>query len=152
MTVANTTPIFPGQPDYGWVHTDGDGGAAGPLKTANNVYDGTGTCLTIFTAGSAGDLILGVRFMPAGANIQTVARIFLNNGSTNATLGNNVLIGDLTLPSLAAASAVAAVPYFEWVPPSGRLQIKASHRILVLLGTTVATGYFVHAYGGSYVL
>jgi hypothetical protein len=48
---ANTTPYFSNAFRIGWLQTDGNGGAAGPLKTANTALDGTGTVLTIFTAG-----------------------------------------------------------------------------------------------------
>ena len=90
---ANTTPIYTLTPKVFFANTDGDGGAAGPLKTANTAKDGTGTVLSLpaFDATNGG-YADHVRFRPAGTNVATVARVFLNNGSTQATLGNNILI------------------------------------------------------------
>jgi hypothetical protein len=48
MAVANVTPIFSKAGDIQWGAADGNGGTAGPLKTANTAKDGG-----IFTFGDA---------------------------------------------------------------------------------------------------
>jgi hypothetical protein len=87
---------------------------------------------------------------PAGTNIVTVARFFLNNGSTSATLGNNSLIDEFTLNATTAA-AVAALPLYLWVPPAptGYLRLPVGYKLNVTLGTTVAAGYVFTAFGAD---
>ena len=74
---ANTAPIYTALGDIQWGATDGNGGAAGPLKTANTAKDGTGTVLTVFTADATnGGYVQRARFRAVGTNVATVARIF----------------------------------------------------------------------------
>lgn len=65
---------------------------------------------------------------------------------TGAVSNNNCLIGEVSLPATAASTAVATVdidyPLNFALPPGGR--------IIVGLGTTVATGWIVTAIGGEY--
>ena len=145
---ANTTPIFTGTPKVQWASADGDGGTAGPLKTANTGTDGTGTVNTIWTAGANGSYLRKVicRASQAGNNIQTVARFFLNNGSTNGTIANNIFFGELTLPAttaIATASLQAAEFPIE-------LAIPALYRLYVTIGTTVSNGWWFSCWGGDY--
>lgn len=145
--MANTDPIFTRLADIQWGATDGNGGSAGPLLTANTAKDGTGTVLTVFTAdASEGGWVKGVLWQPAGTNITSVGRMFLNNGSTNATLANNVYLGQITLPAT-TNSEVAALfsPYFPL-----NFALPPGYKINVTLGTTVAAGYFVSVIGGKY--
>lgn len=143
---ANTSPIYTDTPRVSWTNTDGDGGAAGPLKTANTAHDGTGTVLTCFTAGVDGSFIRSVRFSAAGTNTASVARVFVNNGSANSTLGNNIKVDEITLPAT-TASAVAETALVELTL---NIPIPAGYTILVTLGTTVAAGYNVAVLGGDY--
>lgn len=144
---ANTAPIFTRTPDYQWGATDGNGGAAGPLLTANTAKDGTGTVLTVFTADATeGGFVQSVTFRAAGTNTATVARVFVNNGSTNATIANNCPIAEITLAAT-TLSEVAALATYE-VPLNRALP--AGYKINVTLGTTVAAGYFVSCVGGKY--
>lgn len=148
MTALNTTPFYASSPDTQFTNTDGNAGAAGALKTQNTATDGTGTVLTVWTADATyGSAILALRIYAAGTNIQTVLRIFGNNGSTNATVGNNYPIDEMTLPLTTAQTAQAIQPYW-WIPPMGVLRLKPNHKLNVTLGTTVAAGYFVTAFGG----
>lgn len=147
---ANTNPIYITAPRTTWTQTDGDGGSAGPLKTQNTALDGTGTCLTVFTAGANGSIISHVTARPAGTNILTVLRFFLNNGSTSATLGNNSLIDEMTL-NATTASANTALPLYVWTPPSaGILRLPANYKLMVALGTTVSAGYVITVFGGDF--
>jgi hypothetical protein len=139
---ANTAPIFTLTPDVAWASAIG--------TTANNVYDGSGTIgtniYTIFTAGANGSFVERIRLRARGTNIQTVIRVFLNNGSTNATQANNALLTEYPLPATTAA-ANGSTPEFE-IPMN--IQIPAGYRLLVLFGTAVAAGYDVMAIGGDY--
>jgi hypothetical protein len=127
------------------------------VATANTAKDGTGTVVTIFTADATnGGRVERVRFRALGTNIATVARIFINNGSTNATAGNNSLYAEVTLPattlSEVAALALQEIPNANTVPdPTGfPLVLPPGYKLNVTLGTTVAAGYCVTALGGAY--
>jgi hypothetical protein len=81
---ANTQPIFSLAGDVQW--------GATTATTLNTAKDGTGTVLTVFTADiTNGGFVQRIRFRPAGTNIATVARVFINNGSVNSTPSNNIL-------------------------------------------------------------
>lgn len=143
---ANTAPIFSLRGDAQWGSVDGNGGAAGPLKTANAAMDGTGTVLTVFTASAEGGWVEDLILVAAGTNIASVARVFLNNGATNATLANNAQIGQQGLPATTAV-ANAANPTVR-IPI--RMALPAGFKINITLGTTVAAGWIISANGNRY--
>jgi len=134
---AGTTPIFAAAPNVSW-------GTA--ITTANTAKDGTGTVVTCFTAGAQGSFIQRIRFRPAGTNVATVARIFINNGATNATASNNTLWDEITLAAT-TLSEVAALSTYE-LPLNFGLQ--AGYKINVTIGTTVAAGYAPTVIGSDY--
>lgn len=143
---ANTSPIYTLTPDIAWGSADGNGGTAGPLKTANTAMDGTGTVLTVFTAQTNGSYVRKLIARAAGTCTGSVLRVFINNGSTNATIANNILIDEITLPATTAI-ATAALPTIqvplEFAMPNG-------YKINVTLGTTVSAGWWVSVIGGDY--
>jgi hypothetical protein len=143
---ANTNPIFALTPDIAWGSADGNGGTAGPLKTANTAMDGTGTVLTVFTAGANGSYVQRLIARAAGSCAASVLRVFINNGSTNATLANNILIAEATLP-LTTASLVGALQPTE---VALNFPLPAGYKINVALGTSVSAGYCVSVLGGDY--
>ena len=125
---ANTAPVFPLTPVVSGV----------TLTTAAADYDGTGGNNGLaYTAGSNPSYVPGIRAKAKGTNVASVARVFLNNGSTNGTGSNNFFLGEFTLPATTAiATAATAELYFpinEWIP--------AGWRIYIGLGTTVAAGW-----------
>ena len=114
--------------------------------TANPNYDGTSTVGTVFTAGTNGSFIGYVKLKPLGTNVASVARFWINNGSTNATAANNFLWGEVTLPATTAATAAALaelVLQFNIAIPTG-------YKINFALGTTVAAGWQATCIGGDY--
>lgn len=136
---ANTAPIFSLLGDIQWGTTT--------IATANTAKDGTGTVLNVFTADATnGGFVQRIRFRPAGTNIATVARVFINNGSTNATAANNILFDEITLAAstLSETSALATyeLPLNFALPPGYKLN--------VTVGTTIAAGYYVSVIGGKY--
>ena len=137
MTTANQVPIFTKTPHIAW---------SAAISTANTAYDGTGTVSTVFTAGAQGSYVREIRFKPLGTNIQTVVRVFVNNGSTNATATNNVFYEDMTLPASGATNTAASQ---TMVMPL-MLALPAGYVINITLGTTVAAGYIATCIGGDY--
>ena len=134
---ANTAPIFVLTPKNGWTTA---------VTAANTATDGTGTVATVITAGADGAFVEKLRFQPLGTNIATMARVFINNGSTNATADNNVLIGEFPLP-LTTASAVAANPPYEY---GLNIRLAAGYKLNFVLATAVAAGYRCVSFGGDY--
>jgi hypothetical protein len=135
---ANTAPIFTLTPAVKW----------GPnaITTANTTADGTGTMLTVFTAGANGSYVQRIRFRPSGTSVQTVARVFINNGLTNSAPSNNVLWDEVTLGAI-TISQTAAQTSFE-IPLN--FALPAGYVLNITLGTTVAAGYYVTVIGGDY--
>lgn len=109
----------------------------GQLTAANTAYDGTGTTLTLYTAGADGGFLEKIRCKALGTNVATVVRIFLNNGSSSGTATNNSLIAEATLPATTASNVAALIPIE--VPLNMRLQ--AGYVINVAIATAVAAGY-----------
>lgn len=136
---ANTSPIYSLLGSIQWGSTT--------VATANTAKDGTGTVLNVFTADATnGGYVEKVVFRAAGSNVATVARIFINNGSTNATAANNILFSEITLPST-TLSEVAALANQE---VALGFALPPGYKINVTIGTTVAAGYYVSAIGGKY--
>lgn len=106
------TPVFPQAPWLGAVR----------VTAANTSSQGGGTIGTdIFlagTAGSNGGFVERVRFSPTATaatnTTATVARVFWSTVTSGATTNaNTFLLGEVTLPLIAADNATAAVSIFD---------------------------------------
>jgi hypothetical protein len=129
---ANTSPIFTDTPNITVGQT---------VATANTAKDGTGTVVTIHTAGADNSYVYAVNFQPMGTNTASVGRVFINNGSTNATAGNNSYYKDISLPAT-TNSEVAGIG--SYVLPMG-ITLPAGYKLHITIGTTVAAGFAVQA-------
>lgn len=136
---AGTNPIYTRTADIQWGTT--------LLATANTAKDGTGTVLTVFTADATEwGYVQKITFRPTGTATASVGRIFINNGSTNATPANNILFAEVALPAI-TLSEIAAQPEYSlnlWFP------LPLGYKINVTVGTTVAAGYAVSVLWGKY--
>ena len=133
---ANTTPIFPIVPNLGF----------GKLQTANNIYDGTGTVVTLFTAGLNGSKVDYVKARALGTNVATVLRLFINNGSDTTVATNNSLFMERALSITSASSSAETA---DWVIPCN-VTLPAGYKITAVLGTTVVAGWQLTSVGGDY--
>ena len=131
MTV-NHDPRFTGVADFQGSVT---------VTAANTTKDGSGgSPALLYTAPADGALVQGVIAQPNGTNVASVARLFLNNGSTLATPANTIMIAQVSLPAT-TNSEVAAIPTV-WIPiPRAFQDVKAGHKLYVTIGTTVAAGW-----------
>ena len=124
-------------------------GMAPTLTTAAADYTGVSTNnQLVFTAASSGSRLVGLKFTALGNCTQSVARIYINNGTDPTTATNNGLIGSLTLPGTSASNTVAeasASYYFE----GGALDLEANWRVYVGLATTVSAGWRVTPINGG---
>lgn len=118
------------------------------LLTGNTSRDlSAGTSYTIFTADAVfGSRVDRVMLQPLGTNTATVVRIFMNNGGAISTGTNNVMIREVTM-SGTTASEVSALLVTEVLLELG---LKAGHRLVCSIGTTVAAGIGASAHGGDY--
>ena len=146
---ANTEPRFTVKGNYS---TDGAGAMHTGIGTsAATDYDGTGANVqTVFTAGANGARLSGLHFETKGTNIQTVARIYINNGSSPGTAANNMLIGKMTLPATTAAANSAELSV-DYSFPGIAADLPPGYRILIGIGTAVASGWVVSpVYGADF--
>lgn len=135
---ASTDPIYSRVGDIQWVT---------PSATQNQLFDGTGTVATAFTADATnGGFVSYLKVKPLGTAVVSSLRIFLNNGSTNATATNNSLIGELTLSAI-TISQVAANQELIY---SLNMALPPGYKINVAITTTVANSVQVTAVGGKY--
>ena len=108
--------------------------------------DGTGYVTTVFTAGANGSYVSQLIVRPVGTNAQTVLRVFINNGSTNATQANNCLFTEITLPP----NTASANSGLQGTSIPLNFALPAGYKVNVTLGTAVSAGYRVMAQGGDY--
>lgn len=130
---ANTSPIFPIAPASEW--------ATAALLTQNAATNGTGTVQDFFTAGANGARVGNVVIQPLGTNVQTVLRIFMNNGGTNATVGNNTLVREVTMTATTGSANTA----LNQVIVALNAVLPAGYKLMYSLGTAVASGFAVTA-------
>jgi hypothetical protein len=135
----NAVPIFSKSANVSW--------NASALTAANVAKDGTGTVVTIWTADTTnGGYLDKIKIRPLGTNVATVMRFFVNNGLTNATPANNSLFDEVGLAattlSEVAAIAGAVLPVNQIFP--------LGNKINAVIGTGVAAGFAVTAFGGNY--
>ena len=135
---ANSAPIFSRVAHVEW---------ANGITAANTAKDGTGTVDTVFTADATnGSYLQKLVLRPRGSNVASVMRVFINNGSSNATAANNALIAEMSL-SATTNSETAALAGNELTL---NIPVPPGYRVMVTLGTAVAGGYAITAMGGDY--
>ena len=136
---SNTTPIFTRVADIQWTIS---------ANTANTTADlTTGTSYLVYTADATnGGYVQKIRFRALGTTVVTVARVWINNGSTTATQTNNVLWDEISLPLVTvvqnAASANYELPLNFALPPG--------YKIYITLGTGTTSGWDITVIGGKY--
>lgn len=130
---ANTTPISPIAPNPGFAST--------VTTAANTALDGTGTVNTFFTAGGNGARVNRIRIVHRGTNVVTVLRIFINNGATNTTAGNNSLISEVTMAANTLSQVAASVFQDVYI----NAVLKSGYTLFYTIGTAVAAGFAVCA-------
>jgi hypothetical protein len=123
---ANTSPIYTRVADIQWVES---------ITVANNTIDLTsGTSYLIWTADATeGGYLREIRIKanPANNTAATVARIWINNGSTLGTSSNSALLTEVGIP---ATTAIATQPLPDIVVPIN-MAVPATYRFYLTVGT-----------------
>lgn len=130
----------------------GNGSAAvsATITAAANDFTGAGANNVLVmtadaSAGATGTFLLGFMVKATGTNVPSVARLFLNNSSTNATATNNTFIDEMPLPTTTAAAAGGTGPTIFW--PYNKV-VQPGFRMYIGLGTAVTGGWqFTPIYG-----
>jgi len=136
---ANVQPIYSKEPDVQW--------SVSAATVANTTTDLTaGTIYPVFTASTDGGFVQRIRFRSLGNNIATVARVWINNGSTTATASNNTLWDEITLNATSVTQS-AALPNQE-LPLN--IALPTGYRIFVTIGLGLVSGYRITVVGGKY--
>jgi hypothetical protein len=102
--------------------------------------------LTVFTAGTAGSYVQQLIARSAGNCTASVLRVFVNNGGTNSTVANNILINELGLPT----TSVIQTQALQTASLGLNFALPALYKINVALGTSVSAGWCVSVVGGDY--
>ena len=144
---ANLNPIFPLNPNVEFA----------TLITADASYTVPTTAgVVIFTAGVNGSKVDQIRARALGTNVQTVLRLFVNDGLGTAA-ANFTLVYEKMLPaSTAVATDITGADIDILVPKDTGVNVcpiphlSAGQKIYASIGTTVAAGWSVSAYGGDY--
>lgn len=137
----NVEPIFPGIPNVGY----------GKVLTANTNLDGTGTVVTLFTAGANGAIVDSLTVAHLGTNIATVLRLFIKDGS-NYTLFFEETIAANTISQIAKSVYYNYVfdPMLGSAPNNKRIILEPGQLIVASVGTTIAAGLQLTILGGDY--
>lgn len=115
------------------------------IKTANTSKIGTGDAAEVFRA--AKDAYVNkLLWVPAGTNVDSVGRVFINNGRDSNQPQNNSPIAEVDLP----ATTLAEDGPMNIVTQTLGIIVPAGYVLLVAIGTTVSAGYYVTALGGDY--
>jgi hypothetical protein len=138
--MSNNQPIFSKVGDIQW-----SGAAVSGANTTKDLT--TGTTYSVFHADpTSGGYVQRIRFKSLGTNQATVARVWLNNGSTTSSSENNTLFDEVSLSattnSETSALSTTELPLNFALPPG--------YKIYVTLGVTASAGYDVTVIGGKY--
>jgi hypothetical protein len=136
----NNQPIFSRIGDIQW-----SGASASAANTTKDLT--TGITYSVFVADSTnGGYVQRIRFRPLGTNQATVARLWINNGSSTGTAANNVLFDEVSL----AATTVSETSALSTTELPLNFALPPSYRLFVTLGVTASAGYAVSVIGGKY--
>ena len=138
---ANPNPIFSKAGAVGGIGST-------TLTTLTGDYTGvSANNILIFTADATnGGFVQRIRLKAIGTNIATVARIYINNGSTSATATNNVFYGEVSLPATTATTTAATVD----IDYPMNFALPAGYKLYAGLGATVASGWVASVIAGAY--
>lgn len=142
MTTTTNAVVTPQTPNAGALNV-----VLSTAMTTTKAYDGTetvGTAMALcYTAGANGSVLPPAVINFTGTNGATasgttsasVMRFWANNGSANTTAGNNIFLGEVSLPATALSATAATAP-----PAIMNFNLKvlpASYRIYAGIATAI---------------
>ena len=141
----NSDPIFS---KVGDVSNNAATTFAGGMVTATGDYTGVSAnhVQAWISDATNGGFLQRLRFKATGTNTASVARIYINNGSTHTTATNNSFYGEISLPATTAINTAATVD----IDYPMNLALNPGFSIWCGLATTVAASWVVTGIGGKY--
>lgn len=133
---ANLQPIYPALPKVG----------SGKVLAANTAVDGTGTLVSVFTAGANGAIVDSISIVHLGTNVVTVLRIFVKDGV------NYDLVYEKTIATNTISEVAESVFYdilFNGTDRK-RLTLPPNAQLVACVGTVIAAGIQCTCFGGDY--
>lgn len=145
MAAPNQSPVWS---RVGSLSTNNSTGMSQLVLAAANDYTGIDSDVTLVWTADAtnGGWLQRLRFKAGGTNVATVARIYLNNGSSNGTATNNAFYGELSLPATTAIATAATVDIDYPI----NFAFDPGFRIYVGYATAIAAGWVCTGVGGKY--
>jgi hypothetical protein len=125
--------------------------AAATISTANTAFDGTGTIVTVFTAGAAGARIERVVIEATATSTAGLVNLFFSTDSAANTAANTHLYDNTPIAAVTPSATVApasAVRSNETAPQLWPLILGPGQTLRA--STTVANSLRVTAVGGDY--
>lgn len=98
--------------------------AVGQISAANTGRDGTGTVVTVFTAGASGSRVYRIDISPVGTTTAGIVRLFIHD-NTNYRLFREVLIAAKT-PSGTVAADTTTITFPDGIQLPNLYSIRAS--------------------------
>lgn len=149
---ANTDPIYSRKGALG-SSAPSSGNTLGKNLYRTSTYDGTNTTTdaVIFTADATnGSYVQRLRFKAGnGANATAaVARVWINNGSTQSTAANNFFYDEISLPTTTTSTTAATAS----IDLQMNFALPAGYKIIVGVSSSadLAGGWVVTAIAGDY--
>ena len=135
---ANTEPIF---------SRIGSIAFSTAITGASTLYTGMHANDAIaFTADATnGTYVSKLRFKALGTNVATVARVYINDGTTT-TSTHYGLYGEMSLAAM-TTSATNAMPDYDYAMG---ISLPPGYKVIVGIGTAVTAGWIVTTVGGAY--
>ena len=138
---ANNVPIFSKVGVINWSTT-----TLATVLAADYTGVGAHNVLAFTADATNGSFLRSLKLKAIGTNVATVARVYINNGSTNGTATNNFFFAEFSLPATTASTTTATtdieIPLNVALPPG--------YKVYVGLGATVAAGWVVGGIGGNF--
>ena len=136
----NTAPIFTQAPEI--VTSILANGTAASFDMTS------GVSASVFAAGPSGSYLSKIRVKPSGSTTGTVIRFYFNSTGVTTVTGNNVLYGELSMPTIVASNG-SAQNDFE-IPMN--IAVPANWRLFAAYGNApgAGTGFHITAIGGDY--
>lgn len=129
---ANRIPTYPDAPKC-W---------AGQVSTANTARDGTGTIVTLVTAGSNGTRITSMAFKATSTTAAGLINIFLHDGS------NYRFYSSIAVAAVGTVDATNDSEDGTWTAPGNGLDLPSGWTLRV--STTITQTLNVFAFGGDF--
>jgi hypothetical protein len=111
------------------------------VSAANTARDGTGTIVSVFSAGASGSIVYKIKIVAVGTSTSNVIRLFLNDG-TNTRLFEEVMV-----PAITPSATNHVFAYEITFPTNAPLFLPTNYSLRA--STNNAETYNIFAFGAD---